>query len=99
MAACSGSLRQLGPEQRVVSITYCGDSYNLPMADGQTLGFWERNLRFRTDSSEKGPLPGLPAIVTSDIEREHGVVIFSAPEEIGELIRSNCSAAGQGWQR
>jgi cytochrome c len=91
MMACSPlGLRQLGPEQRVVSITHCRDTYNVTTGDGQTLDFWERNLRFKTDTSESGPLPRAPAIVSSDIAREHAVLIFSAPEEISASIQPSC---------
>jgi len=90
ITGCSGSLRQLRPEQRVVSITHCRDTYQLTTSDGQTLGFWERNLRFRIDSSESGPLPGAPAIVSAEIQRENAVVIFSAPEEISAWITPSC---------
>ena len=37
------------------SITYCPDTYQVTTADGQTKLFWERNLRFKTDSSVIGP--------------------------------------------
>jgi hypothetical protein len=33
------------------------------VADGQTMQFWECDLRFKTDSSDDGPSKGSPAIV------------------------------------
>ena len=48
-------LKKLSPEDKVLSITYCPDTYSVTTADGRTQLFWERNLRFKTDSSVIGP--------------------------------------------
>ena len=45
-------LKALGPNQQVVTIRYCGDTYQVTTAGGETLPFWEFNLRFKTDSSD-----------------------------------------------
>jgi cytochrome c len=57
------NLRKLDSEDRVQTIRYCGDTYKVTTADGKTHDFWERNLRFKTDSSEEGPEKGAPALV------------------------------------
>jgi cytochrome c len=49
------NLKKLDAEGRVQSIHYCRDTYKVTTADGKTHDFWERNLRFKTDSGDDGP--------------------------------------------
>ena len=83
-------LKKLGPESKVRSITYCPDTYSVTTADGQTKLFWERNLRFKTDSSVIGPEKGAPAITGAGMQGDRASVIFSTPEEIGPFIKRQC---------
>jgi cytochrome c len=83
-------LKNLDPEDRVQSITYCRDTYRVTTADGQEHVFWERNLRFKTDSSEEGPQTGAPAIVGAGMMGDRASVIFAAPEEISRSVKSSC---------
>jgi cytochrome c len=55
-------LKSIGPEGQVAAIRYCGDTYEVTTAAGQAIPFWEFNLRFKTDSSAKGPPKGRPAL-------------------------------------
>jgi cytochrome c len=57
-------------------------------ADGKTRAFWERNLRFMTDSGKDGPESGAPAIMLAGMMG--AAVIFAAPEEINKLIEAQC---------
>ena len=41
--------------QRVTALRHCRDSYFVSTADGQTHAFWEFDLRFKTDGSDRGP--------------------------------------------
>jgi cytochrome c len=84
------NLRQLTPDQRVVSITRCRDTYKVTTSDGQTMDYWERNLRFKTDTSEIGPVPGAPAVIGAGMAGDRASVIFSAPEEISAWIKPSC---------
>jgi cytochrome c len=84
------SLRQLDPQRQVVAIRYCGDTYDVSTADGQTQPFWERNLRFRTDSSDSGPPAGRPALLPAGMMGDRASVIFAAPSEISAFIESKC---------
>jgi cytochrome c len=59
-------------------------------ADGKTHAFWERNLRFMTDSSQDGPDKGAPAIMPAGMMGEGASVIFVAPEEIPKMIEERC---------
>jgi cytochrome c len=83
-------LKKLDPENKVLSITYCPDTYKVNTADGQTQEFWERNLRFKTDSSAIGPDKGVPALFGAGMQGDRASVIFSAPEEIGLFVKRQC---------
>jgi cytochrome c len=83
-------LKKLDPENKVVSITYCPDTYRVTTADGQTQDFWERNLRLKTDSSAIGPDKGAPALFGAGMQGDRASVIFNAPEEISAFIKRQC---------
>jgi cytochrome c len=84
------NLKTLEPDKKVKAITYCRDSYRVTTADGKTRAFWEHNLRFMTDSSEKGPKTGAPAIMPAGMMGDRAAVIFAAPEEITKIIEPRC---------
>ena len=84
------SLRKLDPEDRVQSITHCGDTYKVTTADGKIRDFWERNLRFKTDVSGDGPEKGAPALVSAGMMGDRADVIFADPGEISTLIAGKC---------
>ena len=56
-------------------------------ADDKTRAFWERNLRFMTDSGKDGPEKGAPAIMPAAMMGDRAAVIFAAPEEINKVTR------------
>ena len=82
--------RDMGPDNRVASIRYCGDTYTVGVESGEAHQFWEFNLRFKTDSSDKGPEPGHPVLIPASMIGDRAFVIFAAPEEISGLIESKC---------
>jgi cytochrome c len=84
------SLKQLQPNQQVTAIRYCGDTYNVTTANGETVPFWERNLRFKTDSSAEGPEKGKPALMPAGMMGDRASLIFAEPAEISALIESKC---------
>jgi cytochrome c len=84
------NLKSLEPGKQVKTITYCHDSYRVTTADGKTRAFWERNLRFMTDSSRDGPDKGAPAIMPAGMMGDRASVIFAAPEEINKTIEAKC---------
>ena len=84
------SLKKLGPEDRVQAIQYCGDTYKITTANGMTRDFWERNLRFKTDSSDDGPEKNSPALVDAGMMGDRADVIFADPQEITGLITHQC---------
>jgi cytochrome c len=84
------NLKTLDPEDRVQAITYCADTYRVTTADGKVHAFWERNLRFKTDSGEDGPQKDAPALVGAGMMGDRANVIFAAPAEISGFIRPQC---------
>ena len=84
------NLRKLDPEDRVQTIRYCGDTYKVTTGDGKARDFWERNLRFKTDSSEDGPEKGAPAVVDAGMMGDRADVIFAGPEEISTYVEKKC---------
>ena len=84
------NLKTLDPEDRVREITHCGDTYKVITEDGTSREFWERNLRFKTDTGDEGPQKGVPAIVPAGMMGDRADVIFASPEEISSAISSRC---------
>jgi cytochrome c len=83
-------LKSLGPGQQVTAIRYCGDTYHVTTAAGEALPYWEFNLRFKTDSSDKGPHPGQPVLLPASMMGDRAFVIFAAPAEISSFIEKRC---------
>lgn len=84
------NLKKLEPGIQVKAITYCRDTYRVGTADGKTRAFWERNLRFRTDSGKDGPEKGAPALMPAGMMGDRASVIFAVPEEIAGMIERRC---------
>jgi len=80
-------LKKLGSDQQVTAIQYCHAAYEVATADGQTHEFWEANLRFKTDSSDTGPLPGKPAIMPAGMGGDRASVFFASPGEISAFVK------------
>jgi cytochrome c len=83
-------LKSIGPEGQVAAIRYCGDTYEVTTVAGQTIPFWEFNLRFKTDSSPNGPPKGRPALLPASMSGDRAFVIFAAPQEISAFIQAKC---------
>jgi len=83
-------LKKAPPAGQVVSIGHCGDTYTVKTADGKTNKVWEFNLRFKTDSSRIGPLPGKPVIVGTGMQGDRASVVFKSPEKISSFIKRSC---------
>ena len=83
-------LKALGPARQVTEIRYCGDTYRVTTAAGETRPFWEFNLRFKTDSSGKGPATGRPALMPAGMMGDRASVIFADPAEISAFVEKKC---------
>ena len=79
--------RSPGPQSQKLELPRHPSSYD---GHGKTRAFWERNLRFRTDSSKDGPEKGAPAIMPAGMTGDRASVIFAAPEEITKMIEARC---------
>jgi cytochrome c len=86
MGASVQNLKAAGPDKRVQKIAHCRDTYRVTTADGKTRDFWERNLRFKTDTSDDGPKKDAPALVAAGMMGDRADVIFAEPEEISRFI-------------
>jgi cytochrome c len=84
------NLGEVGPEQQVTAVRYCGDTYELTTAAGETLPVWEFNLRIKTDASDLGPPEGRPALVPVGMMGDRYSLVFAAPQEISALIEEAC---------
>lgn len=83
-------LKAGGSASRVATIGKCRHTYLVTMENGTTLEFWERNLRFKTDSSEEGPYPGKPVLQPSGQQGDRAYVVFFEATEITPAIKPNC---------
>jgi cytochrome c len=84
-------LKKAPPGRQVTSLKYCPDAYQVTVATGNTYTFWEFNLRFKADSSSKGPLKGKPVLVGQGMQGDRAQVVFSAPADISNFIRRECT--------
>lgn len=89
-AQTAPDLKKLPPANQVKAIRYCRDTYHVTTGTGETREFWERNLRFKTDSSALGPASGVPAIVGAGMQGDRASIIFANPEEISAFINHQC---------
>ncbi len=85
-----GDLKAVEPARQVTAIRYCGDTYRVTTGDGEIVPFWEFNLRFKTDSSDRGPPRGHPVLSRAGMMGDRAFVVFSSPEEIATFIRLEC---------
>ena len=83
-------LKKLGPDRQVQAIRYCHNTYHVTTADGESTDFWEANLRFKTDSSDTGPVAGKPVIMPAGMQGDRASVFFVAPKEISAFINDQC---------
>ncbi len=83
-------LKQSAAQTQVKSIRYCDDTYIVTTGSGQTLKFWEFNLRFKSDSSSRGPRKGEPILAGQGMQGDRAQIVFSSPAEIGATIKSEC---------
>jgi cytochrome c len=90
MSTAVPNLKEVADSSRVQSVRYCRDTYEVATADGKKRKFFERNLRFKTDSSEDGPAKGAPALVAAGMMGDRADVIFAMPDEFGQFVTQAC---------
>ena len=89
--ASPAPLRNLVDDQVVRSIVYCRGEYALVMASGTQHRYPELNLRFKTDTSATGPLPGKPVIVGTGMQGDRAAVVFAGIRELSETAKEQCN--------
>lgn len=75
----------------VKGIRHCGDTYFVATADEKLHKIWEFNLRFKTDTSATGPLPGKPVIVGTGMQGDRAAVVFAGIRELSETAKEQCN--------
>lgn len=83
-------LRRAPAEALVASLHRCHDTYILRTGAGATHKIWEYNLRLKTDSGPRGPLPGKPVVLGSGMRGDRVSVVFTSPAEIGQFVKESC---------
>jgi len=83
-------LGRAGERARVAAVRYCGDTYYVTTAAGETRAYWEFNLRFKTDSSARGPASGQPVLVGGGMMGDRAQLVFAHPGEIAALVKAQC---------
>ncbi len=77
-------------DQQVDVITYCDGVYRMVTKEGSPIDYPEFDLRFKTDSSENGPAPGIPVVINAGMRGDRGFVVFASPGEISAFIEDEC---------
>lgn len=83
-------LTAVAPERQVRDIRYCGDTYWITTAVDEEHALWEFNVRFKTDSSDLGPVRETPVLVSAGMMGDRVFVVFSEPAEMAAFIREAC---------
>ena len=83
-------LKTLGPDAQLASLRYCGDTYFVTVASGRSQPIWENNLRFKTDSSDRGPRKGHPVLIPAGMMGDRASAVFADPSEIGAFVERRC---------
>lgn len=83
-------LKKAGADSVVKAVRYCGDAYHVTTGDGETHPIWEFNLRFKTDSTERGPAKGRPVLVGSGMTGDRAQLVFAHPGEIASFVKNRC---------
>jgi cytochrome c len=88
-------LKSAGKDRRVTAIRHCGDGYHVTTEAGRTTPFWEFNLRFKTDSSPRGPEAGAPVLAPQGMQGDRAQVVFSSLDELKRFLVERCEADGR----
>ena len=84
------NLKKTKPDSIVKTIRHCGDTYFVTTQDGKTEKVWEFNLRFKSDTSDSGPIPGKPVLLGVGMRGDRAAVVFSSPSEFRTFIQQRC---------
>ena len=82
-------LTEAPPDQQVDAITYCQAVYRVVTEEGTPIDYPEFDLRFKTDASEDGPMPGTPVVINASMKGDREFVVFASPVEISAIIETD----------
>lgn len=80
-------LKTLGPAHQVSAISHGDANFRVRTGDGRIADFQESDLRFKIDSSDAGPRPGAPVIMSAGSMGDRAWIFFAAPQEISTFIK------------
>lgn len=86
-AADFPDLKAVGPQDQVLAIHQHASALEIVTADGHARMFQETDLRFKLDTSDKGPSPGRPVVLSGGMMGDRATVFFASPAEIGLVIK------------
>lgn len=81
------NLKTVGLQGQVMTIYHRHDTFEVMTADGRGTVFQTTDLRFKIDSSDKGPPLGRPVILSGGMMGDRATVFFASPVEVGTLIK------------
>lgn len=84
--AASIDLKTLGPEHQVASIVPSATGYRVMTVSGKAISFAEFDLRFKTDSSARGPTSGRPVLLPASMRTDRAFVVFASIREISAFV-------------
>ncbi|MGH6679806.1 MAG: hypothetical protein ACREDL_12960 [Bradyrhizobium sp.] len=80
------NLKAVGPQGQVIAICQRRNNFEVTTADGRTTVFRESDLRFKVDSSARGPAAGRAVILPGGMMGDRAIAFFASPSEIGTFI-------------
>lgn len=78
------------PGVRVQSIRHCGDGYVIATKDGAKRPYWEKNVRLKIDSTETGPLDGVPVVLGAGMRGDRISVVFKSVADLSRMLSDGC---------
>lgn len=92
-------LGKAGPGQRITSIRKCLDTYVVKTEDGREQPYWEMNVRFKTDTTERGPKGENPVLAYAGMQGDRISVVFKSTESIAQFIKTDCTSVKQAKEQ
>ena len=87
------ALDKAGADQQVTAIRRCADTYFVKTKDGREQPYWEMNVRFKTDTSERGSKGEKPVLAYAGMQGDRISIVFKSAEAIAQFIKPDCSSA------
>lgn len=87
------NLSEAGTDQKIAAIRKCSDTYFVKTENGREQPYWEMNVRFKTDTGERGPKGETPVLAYAGMQGDRISVVFKSTEAIARFIKTDCSSA------